>query len=415
MEIKKTQQGDTLEIKVEGRLDGHWADHLKRVLMEDVREGAHKMRVDLERVDFISSAGIGALVTVYKQLLAIHGSFAVCNPSKNVQQVLNMSGLESLLTQQPVAAVSEVPSVPASRPLDLNDASMEVFDVDAGAKLKCRTIGNPDLLQGGRFKAEHCRAVSLPDSVMALGLGALGHDFEDCRTRFGEFLAIGGAAAYQPSGGAAAPDYMVSAGSFVPVMNVLYGVCCEGAFASVAHFERKKDAKPIAFSDLTRVCLDVAGTKAAAIVVVAETAGLLGAALRRSPAAGTAESAPFAYPGVRDWLSFASERTFHRSMVIAAGIALRSEQHPLNPFVRPLWKDPFPAGHFHAAAFSYRPLRKGEKDLKKTVTTLFVDETLQGVLHLLCDDRNPDSVEQSEFVRGACWIGPIAEVAEDSK
>jgi hypothetical protein len=43
------------------------------------------------------------------------------------------------------------------------------------------------------------------------------------------------------------------------------------------------------------------------------------------------------------------------------------------------------------------------------VTTLFQDEELQGVLHLLPDDRGAGGRE-SEFVRGACWIGPVGEV-----
>jgi hypothetical protein len=61
--------------------------------------------------------------------------------------------------------------------------------------------------------------------------------------------------------------------------------------------------------------------------------------------------------------------------------------------------------------FSYRPLKKGEIDLKTTVATLFEAETLQAVLHLLNDDREVVGMGQSEFVRGACWIGPIYEIS----
>ena len=67
-------------------------------------------------------------------------------------------------------------------------------------------------------------------------------------------------------------------------------------------------------------------------------------------------------------------------------------------------------GHFHAAAFSYRPLKKGDIDLKATVTTLFETESLQGVLHLLADDRQAAGPHQSEFVRGACWIAAVSDI-----
>ena len=79
----------------------------------------------------------------------------------------------------------------------------------------------------------------------------------------------------------------------------------------------------------------------------------------------------------------------------------------LAPWLRPLASHGHLAGHFHAAAFSYRPLQRGELDLKTTVGTLFDAETLQGVLHLLNDDRPIAGAGESEFVRGACWVSPI--------
>jgi hypothetical protein len=67
------------------------------------------------------------------------------------------------------------------------------------------------------------------------------------------------------------------------------------------------------------------------------------------------------------------------------------------------------AGHVHAAAFSYRPLKKGRIDLAATIRTLFESETLHGVLHLIGDDR--EAGRESEFVRGACWVAPVQEVS----
>jgi hypothetical protein len=71
------------------------------------------------------------------------------------------------------------------------------------------------------------------------------------------------------------------------------------------------------------------------------------------------------------------------------------------------------AGHFHAAAFSYRPFRKGEINLKETVKTLYIRQTLEGILHLLNDDREIAGAGQSEFVRGACWLAPIREIIRE--
>ena len=80
MQITKIQRGEFVEVRITGRLDGYWADHLTTGLAEVVREGGHQIRVNLSEVSFLSSAGIRVLVQFFKQLRAIDGSLAVCNP-----------------------------------------------------------------------------------------------------------------------------------------------------------------------------------------------------------------------------------------------------------------------------------------------------------------------------------------------
>ena len=112
-----------------------------------------------------------------------------------------------------------------------------------------------------------------------------------------------------------------------------------------------------------------------------------GAALRRSPTEPIANGGFFAHPGVRGRLTFTTERAFQRSVVLTAGVVVRrnGRSAPALDQLRP--SGPGIDGHFHAAAFRFRPLPKGAIDLGETVTTLFESEQLLGVLHLLHDDR----------------------------
>jgi len=66
-------------------------------------------------------------------------------------------------------------------------------------------------------------------------------------------------------------------------------------------------------------------------------------------------------------------------------------------------------GHFHAALFPYRPVQRGELNLDKVIGGLLATDSAQTLLHLLADDRQFEGIGQSEFMRGACWVGPIAE------
>jgi hypothetical protein len=118
---------------------------------------------------------------------------------------------------------------------------------------------------------------------------------------------------------------------------------------------------------------------------------------------------------VRDWLTFAPEQVHARSLALVAGIAVRSPADialaDLAPFLRPINPAGDLRGHFHAAVFSYRPVKKRSIDLQQTVATLFESEDLQAVLHLLGDFRPINGAGESEFTGGAVWVGRIDSAA----
>jgi len=410
MEIVTQQFGDALEVKVRGRLDNNWTEHLRSNLDELVRGGAHGIRLNLSEVSYLSSAGIGLLVMFHTQLKDIGGSFVITSPSERVKLVLDLCKLSPLLLANTTAVAPPVRKLEVHR-FTSAAASFEVFEYAAEKPLVLERIGDPALLQGCRFGPGNCRIVSFPPDTFGLGLGAFGHNFEDAQPRFGEFLAVGGSAAYLPTDGTNVPDFTVSSGELVPEMNILYGLKCEGGFTHLMRFESVSAESPVFLAELVRIALKIADAQAIGMVMVVESAGLVGAALRRSPAASAGvNEVPFQYPEVRSWLSFSTERLYSRSLALISGVAVASECPPLTPFLRRLGGEVLPLGHFHAAAFSYRPLKKGDIDLRSTVTTLFETETLQGVLHLLTDDREAAGAQQSEFVRGACWIGAASEI-----
>jgi anti-anti-sigma factor len=403
MEIVTQQLGDALEVRVKGRLDNYWGEHLQRNLEQLIRGGAHHLRLNFSGVSYLSSAGVGLLVRFNRQLKAIGGSFVIVAPSDHVKLVIDLCHLSPILfAHQPVAP-------PAARPAEPHrftspTAAFEVIEHPAARPLACEPIGEPSLLNGRGYGPEDCSAIQFPASTFGIGIGAFGNGFEDTRARFGEFLAVAGSAAYLPTDGTNVPDYIVSSGALVPELNTLYGLRCEGDFSQLLRFEASASANAVSLTDLLRTGFEVTKSSVVGLVMVAESGGLVGAALRRSP---TAEGASFKYPEIRSWLSFSAERLYARSLALVTGIASASASGRLDSFLRPVGAGTDFLGHFHAAAFSYHPLPKGEIALKSTVTSLFETEHLQGVLHLLTDDRQAAGPQQSEFVRGACWIGAL--------
>ena len=96
MEITRRTTGDWTDLVVEGRLDGYWAEHLDAGIAEAIREGGLRLRLDLEKVTFLSSAGIGVLVKFHKRLAAVKGSLVIARLSAPVKTVLEMTRLTAL-------------------------------------------------------------------------------------------------------------------------------------------------------------------------------------------------------------------------------------------------------------------------------------------------------------------------------
>ncbi len=414
MEITRQPRGDVLVLNATGRLDAYWATHLGNEISEVLRQGARHIELNLKEVPYISSAGIRVLLQSHKQLKGIEGSFTVTEPSDGVKAVLELAGVAELLVEKATARpLQTAASNKDGSALERDNAIYQVLQTVPNAAFKGRVIGNPGLLAGCRYLKENCHDVPFSESVLGVGLGAFGNDFDDSQARFGEFLAVAGSAAYLPTDRTNVPDYSLSKGEFVPRLQVLYSIACEGEFSKVVQFERKDDSHRVKLHEIVESCQEIAGNQTIALAMLMESAGLMGASLLRSPALPAPVGAPFDHPGIRQWLSFTSERAYSRSLTLVVGIAAPITLEILNPMLRPLANNSPTGGHFHAAAFSYRPLRIGETNLKNATTALFEAETLQGVLHLINDERQISGAGESEFLRGACWIGPITEISTD--
>lgn len=413
MEITPQQNGDILTLQLVGRLDATWSHHVQNAISSGIRSGAHRIHLDMEGVVYLSSAGISSLLNAYKELMTIQGEFVIPRCSPAVRSVLELSGLGNLLSGGSILPVSAgVASAAATEVATKLETEHSLWDVHALGKFpaqRCRAIGDPTRLSRAGYDAASCVPVDFPDGSLGIGLGAFGTDFDDCRDRFGEMLAVAGAGACLPTDGSRTPDYIVSEGALLPRFQLLYGLACHGKFSQLLRFEPKAGRGRIGLEEIARTALESAGGDLAVVAMVAEASSLVGATLQRAPVAGATE-ALFAFPGVRDWFSFTAERAHADCVSVVLGVVGKAGTSHLSPFLRPVGSDAALCGHFHAAAFSYRPVQKGRIDLKETITGLFQNQRLEGVLHLLADWREVHGAGESEFFRGACWVA-AAEVA----
>ena len=95
MEIKKTQNGSELTVALEGRLDTVTAPELEAAL--GGLEGVTKLTIDMEKLAYVSSAGLRVLLNAQKKMAKNGGSMVVRNANDELKEIFEITGFDSIL------------------------------------------------------------------------------------------------------------------------------------------------------------------------------------------------------------------------------------------------------------------------------------------------------------------------------
>lgn len=97
IEVKEEVDGEKLVLRLIGRVDANTAPPLEEQVLKKIDQGSHKILVDFEKVDYISSAGMRFLLSCTKKMKGVSGKFVICSMSEGVIEVVNMAGFNHVL------------------------------------------------------------------------------------------------------------------------------------------------------------------------------------------------------------------------------------------------------------------------------------------------------------------------------
>ena len=98
LKLNDTKQGAIAIVAVAGRLDGAGAPEIEKHCKTLIQGGATRLLLDIEGVDYISSAGLRSLLVMAKSVKAVNGSLVLCNLSPMVRDVMTISCFDKILT-----------------------------------------------------------------------------------------------------------------------------------------------------------------------------------------------------------------------------------------------------------------------------------------------------------------------------
>jgi anti-sigma B factor antagonist len=101
MEISIQAMQPVNVIAVEGSIDALTATNFTQFMSEQIQEGANQLVADLSLVEFMSSAGLRAILASLKEARQHGGDLRLAAAQPGVEKILKMSGFLSILKAYP--------------------------------------------------------------------------------------------------------------------------------------------------------------------------------------------------------------------------------------------------------------------------------------------------------------------------
>ena len=96
LDIRTSQDGSNCTITLEGEVDVYTAPKLKEELVSLIQGGCTHVIVDLEKVSFIDSSGLGVLVSALRRAREKDGAVRIVCTRDSVLKIFRITGLDKV-------------------------------------------------------------------------------------------------------------------------------------------------------------------------------------------------------------------------------------------------------------------------------------------------------------------------------
>ncbi len=83
-------------IEIGGEIDVYTAPRLRESIVAAVEAGQHRLIIDVQKVDFLDSTGLGVLVGALKRVRADGGSLDIVCTQERILKIFEITGLDKV-------------------------------------------------------------------------------------------------------------------------------------------------------------------------------------------------------------------------------------------------------------------------------------------------------------------------------
>ena len=97
LNIETNKNGTTLDIALEGLLDTKTSPELEQVIQDNAAD-VTTINFDFAKLEYLTSAGLRALLTARQEMDDKDGEMTLKNVSEDIMQIFTMTGVADILT-----------------------------------------------------------------------------------------------------------------------------------------------------------------------------------------------------------------------------------------------------------------------------------------------------------------------------
>jgi anti-sigma B factor antagonist len=94
--VARTPNETTCVLSIEGEVDVFTSPRLKQEIVERAESGTKRLIVDLSKVEYLDSTGLGVLIGGLKRFREVEGNLALLGPGMRILRIFEITGLDKI-------------------------------------------------------------------------------------------------------------------------------------------------------------------------------------------------------------------------------------------------------------------------------------------------------------------------------
>ena len=195
LDIQNTETAGVKTLKLIGRIDGISSPMLDKSIKDLAISGERQLITDLQKVNYISSAGLRVFLTAQQVMTKAGGELILYNLNEQIFNIFKTAGFTRIFK-----IINDISEISASNGVSkeeekqisnkiINNISFKILKTNAKPE-KTQKFGNFDKLSKSEYSEADVVTLAPKELKYGIGLGALGDGYNDFKEFFGETAVI---------------------------------------------------------------------------------------------------------------------------------------------------------------------------------------------------------------------------------